>query len=229
MPSSYDPRESGLEDSIIGYVDAVNKLRGLTVSAVAIALAALALAGISQSATASTHSHRSAVISDTSAATITVDSMVVRLSIMPEVAYTKYRKNIEICDPVREDEQIRIFVAAANKRGINPRLAESVFRDQMMAAKQVQWKLFQQWNSGQAPLPTHEPLDIATQLRPLIDKANDTLLAALQQAQDQRFDPAWQTQVDAAVRAAAARLPDQVGRVELETAVASLRTTAINS
>lgn len=155
------------------------------------------------------------------AAAETINGMAARLNIMVEVAYSKYVHNISIDDPVREKQQLEFLTDRAAERGIDRNLAEGVFRDQFIGAKQVQWKLFHQWNSGR-PLPTHPPLDLSTQLRPLIDQANDSLIDSLQRAQDQRVDREWKRSVETAILVATKRLSKDVGIPELRATAATL-------
>ena len=150
-------------------------------------------------------------------------AIVDRLNVMPDVAYTKYVNNLEVSDPTREQAQLDLLVKRAHEQGADPVLAESVFRDQFSAAKQVQWKLFHDWNTGRRALPTYPPKDLSTQLRPLIDATNSELLAGLVAVEQHRGDPTWSSRFEAALTQTAESLDPAVGWVELANAGHSAR------
>ena len=120
-----------------------------------------------------------------------VAAVVARLDVMPSVAYTKYRRDIPVDDPVREAAAERAFVEAARTRGIPAPLARTVILAQFTAAKQVQRRLIRQWSDGERRVPTRQPADLATRLRPRIDAATESLLTALARYSAERPLPGW--------------------------------------
>lgn len=92
-----------------------------TVAIAASALAACAIAGLSQQSVSAAVSRQAAVehavASERSEAIVTASAS--RLELMPEVAYTKYRLNLPIEDPVREKQAETAFVDGATARGID--------------------------------------------------------------------------------------------------------------
>lgn len=180
--------------------------------------------GVGPSQAATTASRQAQVVDSTQAAEEIISRAIVdRLNVMPDVAYTKYVNHLDVSDPAREKAQLDVLVERAREKGADPTLAEAVFRDQFTAAKQVQWKLFHEWNTGQRALPMYPPKDLATELRPLIDATNTELLTGLVVAQQHRGDPAWSARFDAALTQTAESLDPAVGWVELASASDSAR------
>ena len=108
-----------------------------------------------------------------------VAAAAARLDVMPSVAYTKFRRDLPVNDPVREAAAEKAFVSSARQRGVPASLARRVILEQFSAAKQVQRRLIRQWHDGSRRIPTRTPADLATQLRPRIDAATSRLLDAL--------------------------------------------------
>lgn len=133
-----------------------------------------------------------------------VAAVVARLDVMPSVAYTKFRLDIPVNDPVREAAAEKKFVDAAHGRGVPRAFARVVILAQFSAAKQVQRRLIRQWRDGRRPIPTRPPADLATRLRPRIDAATDRLLGALAAYVAERPVPGW--------RRAIARAEDRADR-----------------
>lgn len=120
-----------------------------------------------------------------------VSAVIERLDVMPSVAYTKYRLGIPVNDPVREAAAEQAFVDAARDRDIPTPLARRVILAQFTAAKQVQRRLILQWNEGRRTVPTRQPADLTSRLRPRIDAATQRLLDVLADYSAVRPLPGW--------------------------------------
>ena len=105
-----------------------------------------------------------------------------RIMTADTVAAAKWGTSRPIDDPAREKVVLDGALAQAAKRGVNPLVARRVFEGQIAASKVVQHALYAQWTASPALRPTHRP-DLATQVRPVLDRIDGQLLDAIKQAQ----------------------------------------------
>lgn len=194
----------------------------VAIAIAASALAACAIAGLSQQSVSAAVSRQAAVehavASERSEAIVTASAS--RLELMPEVAYTKYRLNLPIEDPVREKQAESAFVDGATARGIDAELARNVIRDQMVASKMVQYDLMSRWKVSPPPVRPYK--DLAKELRPEIDQATQRLTAGLADAVAAGIPADWHQQVQRSIDIAARTLDVAVGRAPLERSLASV-------
>ena len=101
-----------------------------------------------------------------------------RLAVMPAVAEWKWTHGKPISDPGREAELVADLRARGERAGLDPAFAEAFFTAQFAAAKQIQGAAFRRWGAeGRGPFA--DAPDLATELRPRIDRLNARLIAAL--------------------------------------------------
>ncbi|MFF3652615.1 chorismate mutase [Streptomyces sp. NPDC002181] len=98
------------------------------------------------------------------------------------VAAAKWGTTQPIDDPAREKTVLDDAAAQAAKLGIDQATVQQIFKDQIAANKDVQRALYAQWREHPAEQPTHRP-DLATQVRPILDRVDSQLLTAIQKAQ----------------------------------------------
>ncbi|MFJ4966411.1 chorismate mutase [Streptomyces sp. NPDC088729] len=98
------------------------------------------------------------------------------------VAAAKWGTTQPIDDPAREKTVLASATARATKLGIDQATVQRIFKDQIAANKDVQRALYAQWQTHPATQPTHRP-DLATQVRPVLDRVDSRLLTAVRQAQ----------------------------------------------
>ncbi|MFD8229872.1 chorismate mutase [Streptomyces massasporeus] len=98
------------------------------------------------------------------------------------VAAAKWGRAQSIDDPAREKKVLDNAATQATKLGIDQSAVQRIFEDQITANKTVQRALFTQWQAQPTEQPTHRP-DLATQVRPVLDRVDSQLLSAIQQAQ----------------------------------------------
>ncbi|MCX3062752.1 chorismate mutase [Streptomyces beihaiensis] len=101
-----------------------------------------------------------------------------RVALADKVAAAKYGTDKPIDDPARERQILAEVAARSAALGIDPAYARAVFRDQMEANKLVQRGLYARWDAHPDERPTHRP-DLATQVRPALDRITTRLLDAL--------------------------------------------------
>ena len=148
-------------------------------------------------------------------------SMQARLRLMPDVAAWKYARNAPVVDPERERQVLDATVRQATDLGIDGESARRLFSLQIRLAVRVQESLIAEWRAG-ASVP-QDVRDLATELRPQLDRIGTELLQAIYLAL-----PALQQQDFAAHYASHARIVDAPGltdadRSELTQALATLR------
>lgn len=98
-----------------------------------------------------------------------------RVQIADKVAAAKFGTTQPIDDPVREQQILNDVAAKAARLGLDPGTAVRFFRDQIEANKAVQRGLYARWTEHPEEQPTVRP-DLATEVRPVIDRLNAGLL-----------------------------------------------------
>jgi chorismate mutase len=104
--------------------------------------------------------------------------VVERLSLMTDVAKTKWNSGSEIEDPIREQQLLSDVGVKAQTLGVPTEWAQHFFRFQIEAAKQVQYCLFAQWTT-QHQGSFSEVQDLRTGIRPKLDRLTTELLQEL--------------------------------------------------
>ncbi|MFF4369438.1 chorismate mutase [Streptomyces sp. NPDC001594] len=98
------------------------------------------------------------------------------------VAAAKWGTGRPIDDPAREKIVLDNAAARATELGIDRATVQRIFKDQIDANKDVQRALYAHWREHPTKRPSHHP-DLATQVRPVLDRVDSRLLTAIQQAQ----------------------------------------------
>ncbi|WP_374625184.1 gamma subclass chorismate mutase AroQ [Pandoraea sp.] len=103
-----------------------------------------------------------------------MNGILERLAISEAVARTKYTSGKPVQDTAREQALLDSVGDRAARYGLTPAQARTFFRLQMEAGKLVQTALLARWaREGRAP---GEPVDLATRLRPALDRLGTSLL-----------------------------------------------------
>ncbi|MFE5535441.1 chorismate mutase [Streptomyces sp. NPDC056492] len=105
-----------------------------------------------------------------------------RVMTADSVAAAKWGTTQPIDDPSREKTVLDSAASQAAKLGIDPATVQRIFQDQIAANKDVQRALYAQWQEHPAERPTRRP-DLATQVRPVLDRVDSRLLTAIEEAQ----------------------------------------------
>ncbi|MDL4820425.1 chorismate mutase [Actinomadura opuntiae] len=151
-----------------------------------------------------------------------VDLAARRLDVADMVAAAKWGTGKPIEDKAREQQILDSVAERSVRMGIDPETAKRIFRDQIEAGKLVQRGLFARWTVRPGEVPAHRP-DLEKEVRPLLDRITDELLADIKDTQGVRHDPSCRTELVKAVgRVEAARHPDVLHRVGLVRAVPSI-------
>ena len=101
-----------------------------------------------------------------------------RLSVMTDVARSKWNNGSAIEDPVREQQLLADVGAKAQALGISVEWVQHFFRFQIEAAKEVQYCFFAQWTAaGQKPFPAVQ--DLRSVIRPRLDQLTVQILQEL--------------------------------------------------
>ncbi|MCS5730799.1 gamma subclass chorismate mutase AroQ [Herbiconiux moechotypicola] len=104
--------------------------------------------------------------------------VIERLDLAPEVAASKYFSGQPVTDAAREQAVLDAASAAATEAGADPAYVVAVFADQIAASKEVQESLLAQWAAGESAAPAEAP-DLATEVRPVLDRITTELVPAL--------------------------------------------------
>lgn len=148
--------------------------RPITVSALVFAASLLALAPGSGTAVAGARAGAGgggpAAVAEVSAE---------RLELADKVAAAKYGTGRPVDDPGRERKVLEEVADRAAGRGVDPRWATAVFRDQIEANKAVQRGLYARWDVHPEERPTIRP-DLDRDVRPALDRITTELLDGLE-------------------------------------------------
>ncbi|MEU2720043.1 chorismate mutase [Streptomyces smyrnaeus] len=161
---------------------------GARVVAAAVCAAALAFGSPAGPTAAVEHPHLA------TGPDLVADVSAERLALADVVAAAKYGTGKPIDDPVRERAVLEDVAKQSAEHGLGARWAEAVFRDQMAAGKRVQRGLHARWAAHPAERPTEQP-DLATQVRPALDRLTSRLLNALAAAAPARDHPSCAAQL----------------------------------
>lgn len=106
--------------------------------------------------------------------------IVERLQLMPGVAMNKWNSGAAVEDLPREAVVIEAAMQAGGALGLDKAFAGRFMRAQIEAAKVVQSGLLLRWSEARQP-PFAAPPDLATAIRPALDRLTPALLSALPQ------------------------------------------------
>jgi chorismate mutase len=150
-----------------------------------------------------------------------VDLAAQRVQVADTVAASKWGTEVPITDRERERAVLASAATKSAQLGIDPAVSVQVFTDQIEASKAVQYALYSQWSAHPARAPSTRP-DLA-QVRPVLDRITDGLLAQLKATQELRADFSCAAQLASAQRhVEQMRTLDQLHGDALGRALASL-------
>ncbi|MDQ2880576.1 MAG: chorismate mutase [Actinomycetota bacterium] len=116
-----------------------------------------------------------------------------RVQLADTVAAAKWGTDTPINDPAREKAVLDAVAAKSAQLGIDPGVSREVFTDQIEANKVVQYGLYSSWRAHPGQAPTVRP-DLG-QVRPILDRITDQLLAELETTQQLRANPSCTAQL----------------------------------
>jgi chorismate mutase len=125
-----------------------------------------------------------------------------RLDTAPRVAASKYFSGQPVTDAAREKVVLDTAAAAAGEAGADVDQVTAVFADQIAASKEVQVSLLDGWRADPSTAPASAP-DLATEVRPVLDRITTELVPALAEVQRYRDDPQCARVLGAAAAASA--------------------------
>lgn len=150
-----------------------------------------------------------------------------RLSTGDAVAASKRFSGQPVTDEAREKAVLDAAAARAAEVGADADYVALVFADQITASKQVQQSLLDAWASGELTAPASAP-DLATEVRPILDRITNDLVPALGALEVDRSAPGCAAELEAAAKAATATAagsaspPSTAALDALPTAIAHL-------
>jgi chorismate mutase len=111
-----------------------------------------------------------------------------RLLLADKVAAAKWGTGQPIDDPAREQQILDYVARRSVELGIDPVVAQRIFRDQIEAGKIVQRGLFQSWAADPGRQPTQRP-DLSREVRPVLDRITNELLDQIKDTAPVRARP----------------------------------------
>lgn len=119
-----------------------------------------------------------------------VNSIVARLLLSKEVAWSKFSSHAKVRDLAREARVLTDLKEEGRKIGLAPEEVVCFFKPQIIASCRLQEELMAGWGSGALPRPTTPPKDLPGEIRPLLDKVDRTLLLQWKAVSSKSFDRA---------------------------------------
>ena len=110
-----------------------------------------------------------------------------RILLGDKVAEAKFGTDQPIDDPVREQQELDAVAAMAGRAGLDPDASVRFFQAQIEANKLVQRGLYALW-SQHPELRSSERPDLATEVRPKLDRITAEIMQQLKATQDIRKD-----------------------------------------
>jgi len=118
-----------------------------------------------------------------------VNSIIARLLLSKEVAWSKFCSHSQVRDLAREAKVLTDLKEQGEAMGLTPDQVSFFFKPQIIASCRLQEELIAGWNSG-LPLPKSPPKDLKDEIRPLLDKVDRTLLLQWKALAARPFDRA---------------------------------------
>jgi chorismate mutase len=149
-----------------------------------------------------------------------VDISAQRALIADDVAAFKFNTGGSIEDPAREQQLLDTVAGMSAQLGVDPAVAQAIFRDEIDGNKTVQYGLFDQWTAHPEQTPTEWP-DLTTVIRPELDKITTELMDQIKATSGLQVAPDCRSRLDRATKAVEQRRHlDALHRQALEQAVA---------
>jgi chorismate mutase len=127
-----------------------------------------------------------------------VETSARRLAIAEQVALAKWDSQAAVEDAPREAQVIMGAVKYGESRGLDQTFVSNFFRAQIEANKVIQYSLLADWQrAGMAP--DHRPVDLATAIRPALDRLQIELVRELADTAAIRSSAGCRTDVAKAV------------------------------
>lgn len=101
-----------------------------------------------------------------------------RLALAPEVAWTKFSRDIPVYDAARETAVLQSVMALGAQYGVPTETTRRFFAAEMEASRRLQWEWIHAWRKGH-PRPETPPRDLTRDLRPRFDELNARQVQAL--------------------------------------------------
>lgn len=117
-----------------------------------------------------------------------VNSIVARLLLSREVAWSKFCSHAKVRDLAREAKVLTDLKEEGRKIGLTPEEVTQFFKPQSIASCRLQEELMGGWASGAIPRPETSPKDLRGEIRPLLDKVDQTLLLQWKELSSRSFD-----------------------------------------
>lgn len=117
-----------------------------------------------------------------------VNSIIARLLLSREVAWSKYCQGAKVRDLAREAKVLTDLKEQGKQIGLPTDDVVTLFKPQIVASCRLQEELMAGWASGTLPRPTTTPKDLQGEIRPLLDKVDRTLLLQWKTVSSNSYD-----------------------------------------
>jgi chorismate mutase len=156
-----------------------------------------------------------------------VETSARRLAIAEQVALAKWDSQAAVEDAPREAQVITGAVKYGESRGLDRTFVSNFFRAQIEANKLVQYSLLADWHRvGRAP--DHQPVELATVIRPALDRLQTELVRELADTAVIRSSAGCRTDVAKAIGRYMAAHKHDAGSVQAVALDRALAVTCTN-
>lgn len=125
-----------------------------------------------------------------------LDLVEQRMAVMPDVARHKFNTGAAVEDLPREAQVLTAVTARAKEAGIDADLASRFFQAQIDASKMMQNTRITAWKAAGQGKFTDVP-DLATSIRPTLDRLTPAMIAALKEAMPALQSPGAAARIEA--------------------------------
>ena len=120
-----------------------------------------------------------------------IQSLVTRLKLSREVAWTKFQHHLPVADLKREAAILTALKSQGEKIGLSSNDVSVLFVPQIAASRRAQEELIAAWRFG-APRPKTPPKDLKRDIRPLVIKVSLEMLQEWKALPVQSHSPDFQ-------------------------------------
>jgi len=123
------------------------------------------------------------------------DSIILRLQIAKEVAWTKFQHHLPVADLAREAAILTALKSQGRKIGLTENEVSVLFVPQIAASRRAQEELITAWRFG-SPRPSTPPKDLQCDIRPLVTKVSLEMLKEWKELPPESLSPAFQSETE---------------------------------
>lgn len=128
-----------------------------------------------------------------------IGSIVERLQLSREVAWSKFSRHLGVGDPARESSLLASLKSQGILIGVTGKQVEALFKPQIEASRTLQQQLMDGWNRG-IQQPVSSPKSLQREIRPQLDQISREMLQEWRSLLRQPFRPSLRREAEMAIQ-----------------------------